>query len=64
MPVCLLLFILMNANNSILILMNSYHRAELCGTCLCSRIRMYLDKSHDSLTKELLLAKPKWENSK
>lgn len=63
-PVCLLLFILIDTSNHILLLTNSYHRAELCCTCLCGRIWMYLDKSHDSLTKELLLAKPKWENSK
>lgn len=63
-PLCFALFILIDTSYHILRLTNSYHRTELCCTCLCSRIWMYLDKSHDSLTKELLLAKPKWENSK
>lgn len=63
-PVCLLLFILADTNNRILILTNSYHWIELCRTCLCKRMRMHLEKSRDSFAKELLLAKPKWENSK
>lgn len=63
-PVCLLLFVLIDTSICILLLTNSYHCTELCCTCLCSRIWMHLDKSHDSLAKELLLAKPKWENSK
>lgn len=36
--VCLPLFILIDTSNSILPLTNSYHRTELCCTCLCNRI--------------------------
>lgn len=36
--VCLPLFILIDTSNRILLLTNSYHRTELCCTCLCNRI--------------------------